>query len=99
MVTIGPKIAAMDISHPLEKAIAHCGLYRLARELNLTHQALRKWQRIGRLPRTEWTGETTYAEQIVAICGKAVTVDELKGAWPAWPPATSTTTEPAQAGV
>lgn len=91
----------MDTSHPLQKAIARLGLYKLARELGLTHQALRKWQRMGRLPRTEWTGETNYAERIVALCADDVTVEELKGVWPAWPPelATPQPTEPAAAGV
>lgn len=92
----------MCTSHPLEKAIGRLGLYKLARELGLTHQALRKWQRIGRLPRTEWTGETNYAERIVALCSDVVTVEELKGAWPAWPPElieAQPTTEPAQAGA
>lgn len=95
----------MDTQHPLEKAIAKLGLHRLARDLNLTHQALRKWQRRGRLPRTEWTGETNYAQQIAALCGNEVSVEELKSVWPAWPElatsepiATTATPEPATAG-
>lgn len=52
----------MDTS-PLSAAIALVGLGTLARALNVTHQAVRKWERTG-LPRTEWTGETSYAECI-----------------------------------
>lgn len=52
----------MDTS-PLSTAIALVGLGALARALNVTHQAVRKWERTG-LPRTEWTGETSYAECI-----------------------------------
>lgn len=52
----------MDTS-PLAQAIEHVGLAVLARELKVTHQAVRKWERTG-LPRTEWTGETNYAECI-----------------------------------
>lgn len=52
----------MDTS-PLALAIERVGLAVLARELKVTHQAVRKWERTG-LPRTEWTGETNYAECI-----------------------------------
>ena len=91
----------MDTKHPLEKAIAILGLHRLARDLQLSHQALRKWQRRGRMPRTEWTGETNYAQQIAALCQEQVTVDELKSKWPVWPELVTTppTTEPATAGA
>ncbi len=58
------------------------GLVKLARELGLTHQALRKWERAGRLPRTEWTGETRYAAEIERATGGAVTRAELLGRWP-----------------
>jgi len=59
---------------------------RLAAELGKTHQALRKWQRAGRLPRTDWTGETTYAEKISAVCQGEPSVAQLKGPWPKWEP-------------
>lgn len=53
---------------PLTQAIAKVGLQPLARVCGVSYQALRKWERAGRLPRTEWTGETTYAKKIAAVC-------------------------------
>lgn len=45
----------------ISKAIEIVGLAGLARQLDVTYQAVRKWEAKGRLPRTEWTGETDYA--------------------------------------
>lgn len=67
----------MHTVSPLEEAIATVGLSKLARELGLTHQAVRKWQRAGRMPRTEWTGETTYAKRIAELTDGRVTVERL----------------------
>jgi hypothetical protein len=59
------------------------GLVALTREVNkriarpVTYQALRKWVVAGRLPRTEWTGETAYAAAISAAVQGQVSVDEL----------------------
>jgi hypothetical protein len=71
--------------HPLERAIAKVGLGRLACAIGKTHQAMRKWQRAGRMPRTEWTGETRYAQRIADLCDGAPSVQELLGPWPKWP--------------
>lgn len=74
---------AMSSTHPIEQAIEKVGLVKLASHLGRTHQAIRKWQRAGRLPRTEWTGETQYAERISSVCGGSPSVEQLKGPWPA----------------
>jgi hypothetical protein len=73
---------SMSAANPLSGAIAKVGLVALARGLNLTHQAIRKWERAGRLPRTEWTGETTYAEQIERLTGGEITKATLLSKWP-----------------
>lgn len=39
------------------------------------------------MPRTEWTGETTYAKKIEALCEGLVTSERLLGPWPACAPA------------
>lgn len=44
--------------NPISKAIEIVGLSKLAAGLGLTHQAVRKWEREQRLPRTDATGET-----------------------------------------
>lgn len=65
-------------AHPeLSKAIDLVGLQKLALELGVTYQAVRKWEAAGRLPRTEWTGETAYADRIVALCNGAVERERL----------------------
>lgn len=48
----------------ITQAIAQVGLGKLAAACGVTYQALRKWEKAGRLPRTDWTGETDYAEAI-----------------------------------
>ena len=59
------------------------GPVALTRELNkrisrpVTYQAVLKWARQGRLPRTEWTGETNYAKAMSAAVGGKVKVREL----------------------
>jgi DNA-binding transcriptional regulator YiaG len=70
----------MNIS-PISKAIQALGLQPLAKLCGVTYQAVRKWEAAGRLPRTEWTGETDYASKISAACadkGVDVSVESLK---------------------
>lgn len=90
-VTLGPIMPPMepidDPQAPLQAAIDSIGLARLARELGLTHQAVRKWQVAGRMPRTEWTGETHYAETIEQLTAGAVTKAMLLAPWPTPPEA------------
>lgn len=70
--------------NPIQRAIDLAGgPVALTRELNkrigkpITYQALLKWARQGRLPRTEWTGETRYAKAISAALGGRIKVREL----------------------
>ncbi|MTI13804.1 YdaS family helix-turn-helix protein [Sansalvadorimonas verongulae] len=46
------------------EAIEELGLQGVASVCGVTYQAVRKWKAKGRLPRTEWTGETNYALRI-----------------------------------
>lgn len=71
----------MAANDPIEEAVQLVGLARLARELKLTHQAVRRWQRAGRLPRTEWTGETAYSTRIQDLTGGVVTRERLLAKW------------------
>jgi hypothetical protein len=79
----------MSEAHPLKRAIEKLTLAKLATGVGKTHQAVRKWQRAGRLPRTEWTGETSYAKTISELCDGSPTAEELLRPWPASPDATS----------
>lgn len=71
--------------HPIDVAIEKVGLAQLARELGVTPPAIRKWQRVGRMPRTEWTAETQYAQRIAHLCAGALTAEQLLKPWPKWP--------------
>lgn len=73
----------MNNLDPIEQAIQIVGLARLARELQISHQAIRLWQKRRRMPRTEWTGETAYSEQIARLTDEKVTRDMLLAKWPA----------------
>lgn len=68
---------------PIEDAVRLLGLGKLARALGVTHQAVRKWQKARRLPRTEWTGETNYAGRIEKLTHGEVTREQLLAKWPA----------------
>jgi hypothetical protein len=72
----------MNTSHPLRAAIELITLTALARGLSVTHQAVRKWEVGGRMPRTEWTGETHYSETIESMTNGRVTKAQLLGKWP-----------------
>lgn len=48
---------------------------RLARPV--TYQAVKKWAARGRLPRTEWTGESHYAAAIEQITNGIVSQSDL----------------------
>lgn len=79
--------ASSEESHPIEAAIAALpgGLPALAQLLGVSYVAIRKWQERGRLPRTEWTGETQYAARIAAAV-PTVSKARLLGPWPQWEP-------------
>ena len=61
----------------ITQVIALIGLTKLASELKVSYQAVRKWERAGRLPRTEWTGETNYAEVIERLTEGKIKKGEL----------------------
>lgn len=48
----------------IERLVQKHGTKVLANVCSLTPPAIYKWLNAGRLPRTEWTGETNYAELI-----------------------------------
>ena len=71
----------MSTSH-LTEAINLVGLQPLARALGVTYQAVKKWEARGRLPRTEWTGETSYAAIIERQTGGLITKEMLVAVTP-----------------
>lgn len=73
----------MSTSHPLVKAIDILGLQGVAQVCGVTYQAVRKWKAGGRMPRTEWTGETAYCAAIQRATNDRVTREMLLASWPA----------------
>lgn len=61
----------------ITKAIDIVGLQKLAVACGVSHQAVRKWERQGRLPRTEWTGETDYSAKIETATDGVVKKSDL----------------------
>lgn len=67
----------LEMTH-LEKAIRFLGGYSAtARVCGVAYQVVVNWVRRGRLPRTEWTGETDYSSRIEKALAGAVTREEL----------------------
>ena len=55
---------------------ANGGVSKVAKSLNLTARGVYKWSNKNALPRTEYTGESNYAEKLSEISG--VPTDEIK---------------------
>ncbi len=58
------------------------GVSQIAAICGVTPQAVKKWVVAGRLPRTEFTGETNHAEKICRAYPGLVTASELKAGYP-----------------
>jgi DNA-binding transcriptional regulator YdaS (Cro superfamily) len=67
----------MEAANLISEAIEIVGLGDLAKACGVSYQAVRKWEAAGRLPRTEWTGETHYATAIETATAGKVTQQKL----------------------
>lgn len=65
--------------NPLSRAIEAVpgGRRRIAKACAVSYQAVQKWEQAGRLPRSEFSGETAYAKTISAETKGAVTESDL----------------------
>lgn len=61
----------------ITQAIELTGLTRLARACGVTYQSVKRWETRGRVPRTDWTGETDYASSIEEATGGRITRAQL----------------------
>lgn len=62
----------------LKQAITDAGgAEKVAKVCGVSARAVYKWAAAGSLPRTEYTGETQYAEKIAAAAGGAFSSQEL----------------------
>lgn len=68
----------MKDTNYISKAIEHAGLRPIADACDVSYQAVRKWEKRGHLPLTEWAGMTSYAIDIeLATNGHVTEVDLL----------------------
>lgn len=65
--------------NPLSRAIESLprGRHQIADACGVKYQAVQKWETAGRLPRTEFSGETDHAGAIERETAGEVTKDEL----------------------
>lgn len=61
----------------ISKAIDLTGLTNLAKACGVTYQSVKRWEAKGRVPRTDWTGETDYASRIEEATKGVITRDQL----------------------
>lgn len=58
-------------------AVDLVGRSMIARACYCSRQAVVKWERAGRLPRTELTGETNYAQRIARLTNRKIKRSQL----------------------
>jgi len=67
----------MDVHQSLLQAIRLTSVSAIADACGVSRQAVKRWQKCGRLPRSDFTGETHYAELIEGLTNGQVTRDAL----------------------
>ena len=65
---------------PLEQAVQRLSANGIARVCGVSHSAVHLWRKTGFLPRTEFTGETSYAVAIEAATNGEVTREAILAA-------------------
>lgn len=66
------------MTSPIDKVIKHFGgIGNIRKILGVSYVAIKKWKEKGRFPRTDYTGETDYAETLANASNGAFTADEL----------------------
>ena len=65
---------------PLERAVQRLSASEIARVCGVSHTAVHLWRKTGFLPRTEFTGETSYAAAIEAATNGDITRGEILAA-------------------
>ncbi len=53
----------------IDIAIQRHGIEKVSKLMNISVSSIRKWKRDGRLPRTEFTGESDYASILRCLTG------------------------------
>ncbi len=75
-------MSAMETKDSLETAVRLIGLQQLANGLGCSYQAIRKWQKLNRMPDSEFSGRTMHSKKIQELTGNKVTIFMLLGCVP-----------------
>jgi len=62
----------------IEQLIEDHGYAKIGRICGVSPQSVREWRARGRLPRTEWTGDTEYCKKIHAATGMLIKLSIAK---------------------
>lgn len=69
----------MSENNPIKEAVNHCGgVFAVATACGLSQRAIYKWISRRCLPRTEYTGETEYADVLAEISNGKFTAKQLR---------------------
>jgi hypothetical protein len=66
-----------DQPNLITSAIEISGLKNIAMACGVSHQSVRKWEKKGKLPRTEYSGETHYGSAIERLTNRQITREQL----------------------
>ena len=66
----------MDINY-IEKLVQNVGVVTVKKATGVDARAIRRWVENGKMPRTEYSGETCYTEAILKIPNCCVTFSQL----------------------
>lgn len=66
------------IMKTLTQIIDHIGASNVAQLCGITSRAVYKWRASNTLPRTDYTGETQYAEKLANALNNKITADDIK---------------------
>lgn len=62
----------------ISKVIKHFGgRTQVAEITGVSYMAVKKWEKNGHFPRTEYTGETNYTQKLYEASGGVLSVDEM----------------------
>ncbi|MFQ1046951.1 helix-turn-helix domain-containing protein [Avibacterium paragallinarum] len=62
----------------LVQIIDHIGVSNVAKLCGITTRAVYKWRASNSLPRTDYTGETQYAEKLASVLNSEITANDIK---------------------
>lgn len=72
----------MSVKTALNKAFKIMPKSQIAKRLGISYQSMNQWHDKNKLPRTEWSGETNWAQKIQELTEGKVTVTDLLGSVP-----------------